>query len=478
MASSYHPGAQAVRAHVRPARPAGPSAMDRLLLSRGAIAVASLLLFYALYLVNRDFAAVDFSMYGFGTSPFSMGDIFMLAVLTLVSSAFVPREMDRPSSLILIVVYLFILVPFQVSGLTGRNNYESERYVLLLVVHACYAMCAYLVQDKRGPAEPRVPRQEFMWMIVILWLVTSAVIFYLYRDIMSFANLDSLYLQRSLGKAKDLLTGYVQLYNQYVFSTALVVLGLFRRNIWLLGMGIGGALLNYSVSAEKAGLTYPIFILGLYFALGSGRRFLASTGFVALAMACVLIIAATAHHDDEVSKFVLWYLGCRTFLTPGSFILLYQDYFASGGPTYFAHIRGLNLFIPPPDAYASDPRWPSLGHMVGEIYLGIPDLNANANFIASDGVAGLGLFGVAIVFLLFAAFLRFLDKITNGIDNTLLLPILLPIALTLTNGSLFTVLTSFGGLFWIVMFQYMFVTRRVQQFQPSFRPSRNHDFRR
>ena len=100
--------------------------------------------------------------------------------------------------------------------------------------------------------------------------------------------------------------------------------------------------------------------------------------------------------------------------------------------------------------------------MVGEDFIGFPKLNANANFVASDGIASLGLIGIFVSFLIFSIILKVFDYVGRGIPKTLLLPLLLSIALTLTNGSALSVLTSTGGFLWMLVFRYAFM-RKDQQ---------------
>lgn len=143
-------------------------------------------------------------------------------------------------------------------------------------------------------------------------------------------------------------------------------------------------------------------------------------------------------------------------MTPGSFIVQYMDFFSNRGYTHFSHIRGLGAVIGTPSQYANDGRWPALGLIVGEDHFGFLRLNANASFVASDGIASFGIIGIPIVFCLVALYLRVLDKSARGIGGVSLV-LLLPFTLTLSNGSIFTLLTSFGGIFWVIIMRFAFV---------------------
>jgi hypothetical protein len=143
------------------------------------------------------------------------------------------------------------------------------------------------------------------------------------------------------------------------------------------------------------------------------------------------------------------------------FAAQYLEFFGAWGYTHLSHVTGLGLAIAPPAAPAADPRWPSLGHLVGEQYVGITDLNANASFMTSDGIASFGELGVFLAFGILALFLIGFERAAAGVSRTFSMLIALPIALTLTNVSLLTVFLSFGGLFWLLCLQLLF--RREQR---------------
>ena len=426
------------------------------MLWRPTIALGNALFFYALYVVFADYASIEQDIYGFQLGNFSWPDAIFLTLLILVGSLSVPLIIDRPSTMILVIVYIFIIIPFQVMALcTGRGE-ETDHYIMLATVHSAFFLCVKLNTSRPLQRISRVQDPKLIWLIIVVWLASSGLLYIYFKDVMNLTSLDTIYVQRAAGKANNLFEGYLQTYNQYVFSTALVAFGCSRRNVALILMGLSGALLNFSITAEKAGLIYPIFVVALYLLLQTKRKAVVSTSFIAIMFSIILLVVMPLRSTSSVADLVVWYFGVRTLLAPGHYTMIYQEYFDKWGYTNFSHITGFNLFIPVPGVYAGHPKWPSLGNIIGEDYLQIADLNANANFIASDGIAGFGILGVFMIFVLLAFLLRGLDKLTNGIDTSLTLILLLPIALTLTNGSVFTVLSSFGGFFWALVFWTMF----------------------
>ncbi len=411
----------------------------------------------AMLVFLRDYAAIEWPFYGYAYVGVSRTGIAVLVGFLIAISAFLPGRIESPSSLALIVICLFVLVPAAVCavGMPQRGGPNPNLMLLSLGVSFIIACVTNRGSSDPGSVVTREPHPLFILLLVALAVLTMAFLIYRFRDIMSFASLDTLYEQREKGAATNVFEGYTQTYSQYVFSTGLVAFGLFKRNIWFIGLGLAGSLVNYMITAEKAGIRYPVFIVSLFAMMKSKRKIFRDVNLIAVALAAILYLSVRYYHSSGIAEFAAWYFGMRTALTPGAFILHYMDFFSYRGYTYFSHVRGLDLFIPVPEQFANDARWPSIGIILGEDHFGFQRLNANANFIASDGIASLGLLGIPLAVVTFGFFLRLLDRISRGIGD-LAVVLLVPVALMLTNGSLLTVITSFGGLFWIAAFQFAF----------------------
>lgn len=277
---------------------------------------------------------------------------------------------------------------------------------------------------------------------------------------MNLVGLDDLYQQRAVGAATNVIDGYAQAYGQYVLSTAMVAIGLYRKKSFYVLCGIAGSIISYAITAEKAGLLYPIFVTILYFLI-SRKNLFSRSGFILIAGCAALnFISVFLFSYINVFEIICINFGVRTTLVPGVFVMHYYDFFSSNGFTHFSQIRGLDLIVETPPQYILDSRWPRLGLIIGEDYINYPNLNANANFIATDGIASFGLVGICIPFILLWFVLKIFDFCARGIDISWSLPIMVPIALTLSNASVFSIMTSFGGFFWMLMFRFMFVEKQ------------------
>lgn len=98
-----------------------------------------------------------------------------------------------------------------------------------------------------------------------------------------------------------------------------------------------------------------------------------------------------------------------------------------------------------------------LGRILAERSFNV-ESNSNASLFATDGAAALGPIGIIVISILLAAWLILLDRATRDWNRRLVLPLLLPIGLALVNVSFFTMLTSFGGIIWLLFFYGTWIT--------------------
>lgn len=427
--------------------------------SRISVFVSSVVYAVSLIYCLSSYAAVEWSMYGFSFEGVSLLDAAFLSCTILLWSLVLPKRIDRPSSLFLIVIYLFVCIPGAVVMVSVEPPPEGSYYLLLSSLSIAFFLSCIGVRAFSRQPWLNVPREcssIFLTFLIFAWAILFGVLIFSFGSIMTFAAHDDIYLQRERGSAGNIIEGYLQTYFGYVISPILLALGLANKRYLMIAAGLCGGLVLYMISAEKAVLMFPLFIITLFLILRSNKQSMTFVSSIAIVFSVLLFLSVFFFADSAVANFIAWYLGVRSLLIPGFFITCYSNYFNEYGYTFFSHIRGIGQIVDAPAVFASNPKWPSIGHLIGEDYLGIPTLNANANFIASDGVASLGTVGIFVVLMLFTCVLVVLDRCSRGVRPEVLLPMLVPLALTLTNASIFTAMTSFGGLFllWFLYFGF------------------------
>lgn len=423
--------------------------------SRCFLFTASLMYAASLLYCLSSYAANKWLMFGFSYGQITYQDVLILSFSILIWSMSVPTRIDRPSSLLLITVYIFLCIPAAVIAVGLDRASEVEYYPLLTTLTVGFALSSVFAKSNAWLGSSSLINPNFVRILLVTWISLLLILIYSFSSVMNFVNIDDIYTQRSKGAPSNLFEGYAQTYFGYVISPAILACGLYLRRYSMIVVGFLGSIILYMITAEKAVFMYPFFITVFFILLSARLQWLRTTGFLCFFLCLLLCISTFFHEYSLLADFLAWYVGVRSFLLPGATVIYYYDFFAEHGYTFLSHVTGFNQLIDTPKNYLLDLRWPSLGLIVGEDYLNMPTMNANANFIASDGIASMGLIGVYFSFAMFAVFLKLLDKSANGINILLTLPMLLPIALTLTNGSLFTTLTSYGGIFLMFSFRFL-----------------------
>lgn len=429
---------------------------NQALSSSATMMLASILYAVSLMYCLAEFASVEWSMYGFTFGEVGILDALILIFVLLVWAIVMPKRISKASSMFLVITHAFVCIPSAVMTVSLNSGNEGHYYPLLIMLGTSFALTCLASRSLHWPTKPRESAPLVIKLVFVAWCVSFILMVLIFGAIMDFPSLAEIYLQRELGKANNAFEGYLQTYFGYVFSPTLLILGLARKNYLFVIAGWSGGIVLFMVTAEKAVFMYPIFVSALYIVLRS-RSGMPLNGYNLYVILSILLIFSTLFFSQsDIAKFIANFIGTRSLLTPGLFVPLYYDYFGEVSYTFGSHISGISSLIDGPMQLTSQHRWPSIGHLVGEDHIGITGLNANATFIASDGIASFGLQGIFFSFLIFSLFLFAIDYSSRGVPLDISLPILLPLALALTNGSLFTVCLSFGGFFLIFFFAYLF----------------------
>ena len=162
-----------------------------------------------------------------------------------------------------------------------------------------------------------------------------------------------------------------------------------------------------------------------------------SKPFLTLILAALSFIA-NIKNLNSVLSFALSLLFARIFANGGYMTGAYANFFHSHPLTHLSSVHGIGSLI----QYPYDR---TLGLLLGNYEMGIPDLDLNAHFWASDGIAGFGPIGIVMVSAVCAVVFWVLDSCAAAHDVVLASLMVAFVAMNLLNVSLFTTLLS-GGL--------------------------------
>lgn len=386
---------------------------------------------------------------------------FAFAAVGVTAVAFaLPTRLARPSSLIMWLLFAFVYVPTMAQTfMIGERAPEAYVLALTALTAAMLGVSVFAQAFDRESVGPRfVPGPTLAYAFVAAAAALGLLNVVYYRDILTLAditNSDDVYAVRFA--AADMTSGiiaYIRLYYAYVVGPGTIAIALSApRYRWLIAPGLSVFLINYMVDGSKISLMIPLAMFAMYAVVRWARS---SVLAMTAGMAALTLVSWLLTGHSPLSRFVADLILFRSIATPGQQFALYYDLFDARGYTFWSNIRGFNLILPPPASFAADPRWPVLGQIVGEEYYGVASQNnSNANMFAGEGVAAAGPLGILVIAVVFAAYLRVLDRAALGWGRAFVLFVVTPVALALTNVHLSTMLLSYGGAFWVLFLTFL-----------------------
>lgn len=361
------------------------------------------------------------------------------------------------SNFISIMIYALVYLP---TVITIQYYFIDYMAVIGYQLAFMFAMILFFKADKY------VNKKKFRRTNVIpikWWLITGIVLalFVLVYygpsslRLVSFADVYDLREENHEVKGNFPLIGYFILWISRVFLLLYMAIGLVYKKKMFILIAISMALLIYMATGAKTTISAPIFAIGIFFCLKHiGFRYLFA--FIVMAFLGVRVwydIAKAMGCEESTIIFPLSaLLLMRTLGISGLLGASYIDFFRTAQHTYYSHI-GIVNYITGAYPFGKD----ALGKAVWSGYKGFSieeSMNANANFLVTDGVAAAGIYGVFIIAIIFYYLLKYLNKVSARHDMDFVFIVLLGVISALLNVSLFTTLISCGLFLILIFFRY------------------------
>lgn len=390
--------------------------------------------------------------------------VMMLAVPTLA----MPIKFDRASSVVLVLLFLLVFVPAVVINLENHEN-GLNAYGFLMGAFALGMTLLFTSVRAFGAAPAAAPRhapsRRIVTLVFFAWLFCCLLLLAIYGDSMSLQNLSDVYGQREKGAATSLAVGYAQVYFAYLFSPFLLAYGLARRRWAATLAALCGFIITYMITAERTVFLLPVAMYALYNIARLRLLNIKHVTWLILAFSGLTLAISLLWRTVGILEKLGFFFLTRLIAYPGVFVAQYYDLFSKTGYTYWSHVSGASRFVAAPSFLDYDKKWPMLGRILAERSFNV-ESNSNASLFATDGAAALGPLGIVVISVLLAIWLILLDRATRDWDRNFVMPLLLPIGLALVNVSFFTMLTSFGGILWLLFFFGTKVTARPLYAKP------------
>jgi hypothetical protein len=418
------------------------------------LVISSWVYVLAFHFAYVNYLMIEWAYWGFTYRPLETTEIVLMGFLVTLGAVLMPTMLTRGSSIVLLLLYQMVYLPIVVVTLSlDKDRVEIYGKALAALAIAFGIACIAARRKNRIVSTPtRTSDRIFTDLVIVIWAICFATLTVTYWSVINFAGLSEVYEQRVLGAAPNALIAYMQTYLGFVFSPALMTIGLTKKKVWPVLLGLAGCLLMYAIAAQRTVFLLPAGLLALHFLLQRNNPIFRSTALPTLLIAAAVFLSACFWNQSELASLVCTYLTGRTIAVPGLTFSQYHDLFNSDGFTWWSHVRGIGDFVAPPKSFLDDALWPRLGNIVGARVYKSPELNVNANLYSSDGLAAAGSLGVVVIGLLFAIWLRLIDRVSAEWDRNFVVLTMFPIGLAITNVQFSTMLLSFGGLFWLLFF--------------------------
>jgi hypothetical protein len=417
-----------------------------------AVLFAGAFLYAATFLVV--FKGYIYPMAGYGAffslvprSALWLGAALLLALVPL----FFYRGFIRVSSHISMLVYIVCYVPTTVT-LTLTMKQGVVEIAVLLTVFTAGMSVLFLADRLDVPALARPPRKRIpLTVLHAIALAATLVVFWAYAGHLRFVSFENVYAQRFA--ARDLhvpaIVGYVVMGLAACVYPLYFSLGLVRKKALYAVFALGGHVLIYMCTAAKLSLLTPLILAGTYGAIRIGKKNIFAALLICLvALSSVVLVALPKGRD--VGKWTQSIYFTRILGNSAWANAFYYDYFPGHKFTYYTHINVVKKIT---KAYPYGSL--ELGQVIGKAYFGTEDINFNANFWASDGIAAAGVPGLLAISVVVALFFGFMNSMLRGVPLELAALCSTSLAMSLINIPFFTSLLSGGGLLMVVLLRYV-----------------------
>ncbi|MEW6668910.1 MAG: hypothetical protein AB1512_27185 [Thermodesulfobacteriota bacterium] len=325
-------------------------------------------------------------------------------VLALLPVTWMPVRLKRPSDFASWFLYLCLISPSIFVSLMVSSRPLDERLILPAWLTASFLLFEAVRQRGRFVV-PRIKGPAMMFSILLpLAMVGLSILILSYADYRFDLSLSDSYERRM--EARDILQGrillgYLLALLQSVFIPTAMIYGVHRRRWSFVALAFLSAAAIFSLEGSKAPILLPV-ALGAVVILA--RKEGIRVGYWLPIALTMLVLFALAEAALLETNYVAALVVRRLMAMPGLLTTYYWEYF-SQNPYYMMSDSIVGGLLPFETLY----KYPR-SRLIGDLYFGDSEVNANANIWAS-GFADFGYLGMAFVSISAALFLKVIDSL-------------------------------------------------------------------
>lgn len=391
---------------------------------------------WVLHWAYSSLVAPSFSYLGYRyEAPTPEATVLSWVIAVAVAYA-MPLRFDRPSSIMLWVLYVVTVAPSIL--MAPYTSYLDDGTALLvgLVVGAVFAVVA-LSQNRTPRPLAWSVSPTTLWIILTLFSLTTYLLL-LFTQGISVRALDLLdvYDVRAeyADEVRDVgLLGYLVTTQANVVNPIIVARGMVHKRWGLVAVAVFGQFVLYSTTGFKHMLFAILAWLVMYILLR--RKGPATRGSSLLWGATALVIVSALIDQAAESNLMTSLFSRRFILTPGAFTSIYVKFFSENPQVHLGHSI-LRPFVDYP--YERTPPY-----VIGMWMAHDPSLAANANLFA-DGFSNFGWIGMIGAGAVLLVYLRLIDRAAVGLPIIVSALVVVIPAVALSNSSVLTAMLSHG----------------------------------
>ena len=418
---------------------------SRLAFVAGASAFALMLTY-----VYIDFVSVKFGYLGFPADNQNFNEIAYAVFLAILPSFFLPLIVQRVSTFVIGVLYFTVYIPVLIipviEGILPKTDQFLLLHALLISIFILIAAGAPGVKRPNRRLSPAL----FWWIFGAAYVALNAYVLIVFGASLKFSGFDDIYTQRAA--ASDVLDqgaiGYAIGMLAGAMNPFLLSLGLASRRKLFIAIAVAGQVFIYTTAAAKAVLISIILIPGFYVLVFNKNEIslmrVSLPFIITMFIFSPLLFVGDAIDSGNIIKNVVALIYMRTFCIPGALTGIYAQFFQDHPMTFYSHSLVGRYF-------SHFPYNTSIGQEIGEYILSGSSMNTNANFLATDGIAAIGLPGIILISVVLAFVLRAIDNFFGRRHLPVVCGALLPTMISLGNTSLFATMLTGGTLVLLVI---------------------------
>ena len=407
--------------------------------------------------VYLSWLAPTYGYLGFTLNPEGYAGLWLSLPVLLITAAILPTTLEKFSDFFMWMLYFFLFTPvltFMPLQWLPDSNIWLSLGGITISFHLMNFISRYdLFRFNPNVSSGAIKKTEFFVIFSVLYgacLVYMLVVFGGNLRVVTDFGAD-VYKQRAVGG--ELSAGSLVGYASGIFSGALnpflLAIGLTERRKLLIVIGFVGMLLAYATAAIKGVLISAVLIPAFYISFIRHKVIFSYRLGLIILISCIIpwiLLFYVGEIQKGVTSQIVALVFMRAYGIAGIMTGIYADFFVNNPHTYYSHINLVSVLIPYP--YRA-----SIGEVIAATAMGLPEMNANASFWATDGFAAAGIPGVILMGGIIGLLLSFANAVLASANPRIAFLASLPFVMYISNSSFFSsVLTGGGGLLVLLIY--------------------------